>query len=177
MTQINAGKNSAKAKKAKGAQQPRKPGRPSSYTQEIAERICEKIATTTLSLRRICDSDDTLPSVETVRRWLYRDESGFRALYARAKEQQAEMQEEDLLTIADDGTNDTYIDDEGQVRVDHDVIQRSKLRIETRKWLMSKLAPKKYGDKVDLNHGSQPDNPLTMLFQQVAGTPFKPRED
>lgn len=96
-------------------------------------------------------------------------------MYARAKEQQQELQEDELLDIADDGTNDTYVDDEGKVRVDHDHIQRSKLRIETRKWLMAKLKPKKYGDKVDVNHGGQADNPLSVLLQEVQGTRLRPK--
>lgn len=163
-------------KTAKKAATKRPTGRPSSYTPAIAERICEQIATTTLSLRRICEADPTLPSSETVRRWLYHDVGGFRALYAHAKEQQQELQEDELLDIADDGSNDIYVDDEGRPRVDHDHIQRSKLRIETRKWLMAKLKPKKYGEKVDVNHGSQPENPLTVLLQQVQGTQLKPAD-
>lgn len=155
----------------------RPPGRPALYSLEIAEKICERIATTTLSLRKICEADETLPSSETVRKWLYRDENGFLALYARAKEQQQELQEDELMDIADDGTNDTYVDEKGQPKVDHDHIQRSKLRIDTRKWLMAKLKPKKYGDKVDVNHGGQADNPLSLLLQQVQGTQLKPVTD
>ena len=83
---------------------------------------------------------------------------------------------EEILAIADDGINDTYVDDDGRPRVDNDVIQRSRLRVDTRKWLMSKMAPKRFGDKVDVNHGAQPDNPLTVLLQQVQGTPMKPDE-
>lgn len=168
-------KSEPKAAAKKPTTSARPTGRPSGYSKEIAERICDKISTTTKSLRRICAEDETLPSSETVRRWLYKDEGGFRALYAHAKEQQMEMQEEELLEIADDGTNDTYVDEEGKPRVDTDVIQRSRLRVDTRKWLMSKLAPKKYGDKVDVNHGGQTDNPVQMLYQQITGTPFKPK--
>lgn len=53
---------------------------------------------------------------------------------------------DEILVIADDGTGDSWTDDDGVVRTNHDVIARSKLRVDTRKWLMSKLAPKKYGD-------------------------------
>jgi hypothetical protein len=57
----------------------------------------------------------------------------------------------EIEQIADDGSRDTYEDAEGNVKVDHDVIARSRLRVDTRKWLMSKLQPKKYGDKLDVD--------------------------
>ncbi len=56
---------------------------------------------------------------------------------------------EEILEIADDGSNDTYETEDGHEKVNTDVINRSRLRVDTRKWLMSKLAPKKYGDKVE----------------------------
>jgi hypothetical protein len=68
--------------------------------------------------------------------------------YARAREAQADKFAEDIIAIADDGRNDTYTDDKGNVVVDNDVIARSRLRVDARKWLASKMAPKKYGEKV-----------------------------
>src|SRR5690606_31084702 len=123
----------------------------------VADQICERIACGE-SLRRIC-LDETMPALSTVFRWLYANEV-FRDQYSRAREAQQEYLALEILEIADDGSNDTYIDEEGKPRVDHDVIQRSRLRVDTRKWIMSKMAPKKYGDKVDVNHGGQVDNPL-----------------
>lgn len=55
---------------------------------------------------------------------------------------------EDTVNIADDGRSDTYIDADGVKRTDQDVIARSRLRVDARKWYASKLAPKKYGDKI-----------------------------
>lgn len=95
----------------------------------------------------------------------------------RAREAQQIWMAERAQRIADDGSNDTYIDDEGQVRVDHDVIARSRLRVDTIKWQASKLAPQRFGDKLDVSHDVPADSPLAQLFQQVAGTPFKPRDD
>lgn len=69
--------------------------------------------------------------------------------YARAREAQADKLAEDLLQIADDGLNDTYLDAEGNKRTDQDVIARSRLRVDARKWLAGKMAPKKYGDRVE----------------------------
>lgn len=58
---------------------------------------------------------------------------------------------EEILEISDDGTNDWMkrkVGDEVIDVVDHEHIQRSKLRVDSRKWLMSKIAPKRYGEKV-----------------------------
>lgn len=71
--------------------------------------------------------------------------------YARAREAQADKLAEDILQIADDGSNDTYKDDDGNVRTEHDVIARSRLRVDARKWLAGKMAPKRYGDKLDVD--------------------------
>lgn len=126
-------------------------------------------------MRSIC-RDPEFPEMKTIFRWLSKNQD-FRQQYDTAKEMGMAAMAEELLQIADDGSNDTYVDDDGKPRVDTDVIQRSRLRVDTRKWLMSKLAPKKYGDKVDLNHGGQVANPLEVLFSQVSGTPFKPKSN
>lgn len=72
-------------------------------------------------------------------------------MYARAREQQADKLVADMLQIADDGLNDTYQDDNGNVRTDQDVIGRSRLRVEARKWLAGKMNAKKYGDRLNLD--------------------------
>lgn len=76
------------------------------------------------------------------------DDSGRTEQYARARESQADKMAEDILQIADDGKNDTYIDEDGNTRTDQDVVARSRLRIDARKWLASKMAPKKYGERL-----------------------------
>jgi len=94
--------------------------------------------------------------------------------YARAKEQALEAMADDILSIADDGLNDTQVDEEGNVRTDHDVIARSKLRIDTRKWIMAKLAPKKYGDKVQTEH-SVSDGLADLMRELDGGTRGLPK--
>lgn len=122
-------------------------GRPSSFTQEKADAICERIAGGE-SLRSIC-REEGAPNFTTVMRWLGDPELvDFRNQYARAREAQADFMAEEILSIADDGRNDSYTDDEGRQRTDQDVIARSRLRVEARKWLASKMAPKKYGERV-----------------------------
>lgn len=162
-----AKKAGRKAAAPKGARSPRKPGPPSDFTQKLADLICEALAEGH-SLRSICAADN-MPNKGTVFRWLAANKA-FSDQYARAREAQADCLFDDILEIADDGRNDTYTDDEGRVRTDHDVIARSRLRVDARKWMAGKLKPKVYGDKVDVNHGVQPENPLASLLAKVSGT-------
>lgn len=124
-------------------------GRPSDYSETIATAICQEISSGR-SLRSIC-ADDDMPAQSTVFLWLAKH-AEFSEKYARAREAQADAMLEEILEIADDGKGDKYVDDEGNERTDQDVIARSRLRVDARKWAMSKMSPKKYGDKLDLNH-------------------------
>lgn len=72
-------------------------------------------------------------------------------LYARARERQADKLVDDMIAIADDGRNDTFINDRGERVIDQDVVARSRLRIDARKWLAGKMS-KRYGDKQELEH-------------------------
>lgn len=92
-----------------------------------------------------------MPDKATVFRWLA-DRPDFRDQYARARDEQADFYAEEILQISDDGRNDYYVTEDGTEIVNHDHIARSRLRVDSRKWLASKLAPKKYGDKVDVEH-------------------------
>jgi len=119
-------------------------GRPSDYTQAIADHICEQLAEG-ISLRKICLAED-MPGKSTVFRWLWANIE-FRDQYERAREAQADTLADEITDIADDAEGDP---------------QRDKLRVDARKWVASKLKPKKYGDKTLL--GSDPDNPLPDGF-------------
>ena len=89
-----------------------------------------------------------MPASSTIFKWLSENEK-FSEQYAHARSAQMEAMALEIIEIADDGRNDTYETEDGEERTNNDVIQRSRLRVDTRKWLMSKLAPKKYGDKVE----------------------------
>ena len=128
------------------AKPPKKLGAPSTYTPELAAAICEHIAAGK-SLRTIA-ALDRMPTQSTIMVWLDGKHPDFTEQYARAREAQADKLAEEILAIADDGRSDTYLDAEGNEKTDNEAIQRSKLRVDTRKWLASKMAPKKYGDKV-----------------------------
>lgn len=119
-------------------------GRPCEFTQEVADAICERLAKPE-SLRKICLSDD-MPCQVTVFKWLGKYEE-FAKQYARAREAQADALFDECLDIADDGANDFMGDDE---KYNGDAVQRSKLRIDTRKWMAGKLRPKKYGEAATL---------------------------
>lgn len=132
-------------------------GRPSDYTEELAEAICLRLSEGE-SLRSVC-RDDGMPSKQAVLRWLAKHES-FRAQYVRAKEQGAEALAEEMFDIADDGANDwmerTNSDGDNigwQLNGEH--VRRSQLRIDTRKWYLSKIMPKKYGEKIQTEHSGR----------------------
>lgn len=133
----------------KGSKGPKpKRGRPSTVTPAVQQKLFREIASSDDSLERICRRCGT--SRNAVLRVLCVNPE-FRAQYAQAKELQAEVMADRILTIADDGENDTYTDAKGRERTDRDVIERSKLRVDTRKWVMAHLLPRKYGDKLDIN--------------------------
>lgn len=117
------------------------------FTQELADLICGEIASGR-SLRSVCQ-DEGMPTATSVFRWLAKHEA-FSEQYARAMEARTNALAEEIIDIADEGARDTYIDDNGNERTNNDVIARSRLRVDTRKWLMSKMAPKKYGEKLDI---------------------------
>jgi hypothetical protein len=131
--------------------------RPSEYNQEKVDLICDRLADGE-SLRSICRDSD-MPSTGTVCRWLGQNKA-FQEQYARARELQADALFDETLDIADDATNDWMQKQDGEGGVafvlNGENIQRSRLRIETRKWLVGKLRPKKYGEKQVLEH-SGPD--------------------
>lgn len=122
-------------------------GRPSDYNQQIADLICERIADGE-SLRAICREDE-MPAKSTVFRWLGL-EKRFSDQYARAREEQAEAFADEMVAIADE--RETIVKEEGGATVvafDSTAVARNRLRVDTRKWVASKLKPKKYGDRLD----------------------------
>lgn len=125
--------------------------RPSTFNQEMADDICDRLADGK-SLRSICLADD-MPVQSTVFKWLSQ-QPAFAEQYARARETQADTLFDEIQDIADDGSND-YItkknaDGSEYEAVNSEHIQRSRLRVDARKWMASKLQPKKYGDKQEI---------------------------
>ena len=133
--------------------QPRGVGRPSSYTQEIADQICERLAGGE-SLRQILRDEGMRPT-GTVFRWL-NDRRSFRDQYEHARDVQADVMADEITDIADDGSNDWMQRETEKGRlitvIDHEHVQRSRLRVDARKWVASKLKPKKYGDRIEVDN-------------------------
>lgn len=140
------------ADKLNDADKPKR-GRPSKYTQKVADEICNRLMQGA-TLRQVCREKD-MPAESTVRQWAFEDYQGFYAQYARAREIGYETMADELLDIADDGQNDwmerqSADGTTGDVVLNGEHIQRSRVRIDTRKWLLSKALPKVYGDKIDV---------------------------
>jgi hypothetical protein len=125
--------------------------------EALKGQIVEKIAIDMMSLRSVCSEKD-MPSMSTVLDWLKEDKS-FSLQYARACEIRAEGIADEILDIADDSSRDTKTiknknGDDYEVE-DTEWVNRSKLRVESRKWLLAKMMPKKYGDKLDITSDNE----------------------
>ena len=135
------------------------------YSHKLAEDICDRLAAGE-SLRRIC-RDPGMPDEKAVRKWAHEDSERGRAFgpqYARARTIGYERLVEDLLEIADDrsfiGSPDANA-----------IVQQQRLAFEARRWLLSKVFPKLYGDKVEIV--GDPDAPIVTRIELV---PVQPRQ-
>lgn len=122
-----------------------------------------------LSLRKSIEELNTI-SRETFFEWIAKDKE-LADQYARATEVRADAIFEEIFDIADDGTNDWVekFDKQGESFYDlnGEHIQRSKLRIDARKWALSKMQPKKYGDKLDLTSGNEKINSVQPMTPEL----------
>ena len=133
------------------------------YTEALADIICERIATSSSGIHVICKEKE-MPSPSTIFKWLG-EQKTFSDKYARAREAQAEFLADEIIEIADDTSKDTLISDEGNEYANSEWINRSRLRVDARKWKASKLAPKKYGDKLDIS--SEDGLGLSVTFTET----------
>lgn len=123
-------------------------GRHSTYTPEIAQRICERIAAGD-PLTVIC-REPGMPTTETVRVWEREDREGFSAIYAQARQAQADHYFDQVVEIADQPMTDAV------------EVQAAKLRVDSRKWVLARMNRAKYGDHASLNVGGQAGNTLEV---------------
>lgn len=126
------------------AKKPAKVGRPSKYTPELATQICSELAQGK-SLRTVCLAEG-MPALSSVFLWL-RENKDFSEQYARAKEESADALFEETMDIADESIEVVRNAPEKKSGA---MAQVQRLRVDTRKWMMSKMKPKKYGDILDL---------------------------
>jgi len=131
-------------------------GRPSKFTNELATEILERISSGE-SLRQIT-RDAHMPVISTVYVWMMKDPT-FSEQYAKAREEQAETLADEIIALADQDPIQ-IVDDKGIARVDSGWVTWQKNRVDARKWVASKLKPKKYGDRTTL--AGDADNPLKV---------------
>ena len=131
------------------------------FTPELFDSICTDIANSSRGLTHICAKHDISRFI--FYKWI-NDDSDLYNKYARAKEIQADYMADEIISISDDGSFDKTTNSEGREVTDYEHIQRSKLRVDARKWLAAKLAPRKYSEK-------------TMTETHVTEQPLFPEKD
>ncbi len=151
-----AAKTAKPTRTKKATAQANGPAKSYLYTPKLADEICKRL-TEGESLNSICKSEG-MPSRATVHNWTQDKSHAFGDRYARAREVGYHILADDILEIADDGRND-YVERDGVLAVNHDHIARSRLRVDARKWLLSKMLPNVYGDKIQ-HQGGDPDKPI-----------------
>lgn len=136
------------------------------YRQRIMDVVCGVTAESTFGIQRICKSlaekDSSFPPCRTIRRWIEESEA-FAAQYAHAKQNQLHILADEIIEISDDDSQDEIFTDEGKRMLNAEFVQRSKLRVDSRKWVLSKLMPKVYGDKLEI------DNNITLKELPTVG--------
>jgi hypothetical protein len=160
-------------------------GRPSLYTPELADRICELISSHSIGLVSLCNQYPDLPSPSSIRKWLADpDKSDFLHQYEISLSMRADNLFEEILEIADSvQIGETITTKAGEQEVTQaDMIQHRRLRIEARKWIVSKLLPKKYGDSTqiqtnDKDEPVQPPKIEIVISESVVNEVLKGRDN
>lgn len=152
----------------------------SKYTPEVAYFILEKLAEG-ISLREICREHEQTPDESTVRKWALDDVEGFAARYTRAREIGYHSMADEIFDIADDGRNDWM--DRTNARTgevdqvpNHENINRSRLRVDSRKWFLSKVLPKIYGEKLAVTGADGGPLQTIQRIERVIVDPSEPIE-
>jgi len=139
-------------------------GRPTDYSQEIVSKICSEIAEGK-SLRAVCEIEG-MPDKSTVFVWL-REHKEFQDQYARATEERTEALSEELMDLGDEAVELAQTVD---AKASSAVVQAVKLKADNIKWTMSKMKPKKYGDKIDMTtNGKDIPQPILGYVQSSIG--------
>jgi hypothetical protein len=127
-------------------------GRPTDYNKKTAKEICRRLIEGE-SLRSIT-RDDSMPCIKTVYNWMQQYDE-FLQQYCQARDEQIETYADEIIEIADDARND-FVEKEGRngtyIAFDNEHVLRSRLRIDTRKWIAERMKPKKYGAKTEVEH-------------------------
>ncbi len=149
------------------------------FSKTLFKTICDRIAAGE-SLRAIC-RDEGMPSHNAVVQWVMDDREGCSSQYTKSREIQAQLLVEELFDIVDDSSKDEKTLMNGNVIMDKEYVARSRLRFDARRWYISKVLPKIYGDKLDLTHGGKIEVNLTgaslLLARAKAEATESPDDD
>lgn len=133
------------------------------YTEENKENIfsliCDELEKG-YSLRSILRRED-MPSSRTFFKWIDEDKEKVKQ-YERSLELRSEILFDEIIEIADKQSEDVGEDENGNKVINHNIVQRNRLQIDARKWALSKMFPKKFGDKTI--HSGDADNPIQTTF-------------
>ena len=132
-------------------------GRPTDYSTELADLVCQRLMEEG-TLLEACDKHPELPHTTTVYRWLQVHQD-FRFKYCRAREDVMEMWADEIVRVSNDETLEP---------------NDRRVKIDTKKWIMSKIAYKKYGDK--LVHSGDPENPVRVMHKAVEIAALSPNQ-
>lgn len=139
-------------------------GRPAKYTKELADRVCFELSQGK-SLRTVC-KNDWCPEGVTIFKWM-REMPEFLSQYEKAKQESADALAEEIMDIADtpmEGDEVTINADGSKVIKKGDMLGHRRLQIDSRKWIMSKMKPKKYGEKLDMTTGGEKLESVLVKF-------------
>jgi hypothetical protein len=151
-------------------------GGPLIYSPAVAERICDQLRTGR-TLADICD-DEGMPSDSAVLHWTKVDRDGFRARYRQAREIGYMAMADEIIAIADDASNDWMArrerapgpDGEGERRLpERESVERSRLRITARCWLLSRMLPRLFGDRLGIEATHEAGDSLRELMRIIDG--------
>jgi hypothetical protein len=144
-----------------------KGGRPTSYTPELAAEICQAVATSEYGLKRLCEMHPHWPAKITINLWRFKDLNGFSAQYNKAKQAQIDLLVEQCMDISDDISRDTVVNNQGNEVCNSEYVNRSRLRVDTRKWIASKLVPRVYGDAKQLEIKTEENEQLKEELKKL----------
>lgn len=142
-------------------------GRPSSFNQSIANTICDLIISG--KSLRYCSRQENMPDLVTIYKWL-RDFPEFLKQYDKAKSEQIDTLADEMIDISDDISSDKIVNDEGKELVNNTAVNRSRLMVDTRKWIAERMKPKKYGVRQEIEHSGKIDSDVKIDISGMDNT-------
>jgi hypothetical protein len=130
--------------------------------EELFKDIITQISRDGLSLRKVL-AQSFMPSSKTFYEWIDNDKEKVKQ-YARACKDRQDLLFDEIIEIADENDADVYLDN-GVAKIDGNTVQRSRLKVDARKWALSKMNPKKYGDKLDIKSDDKPIKSIPIVLQ------------